>query len=142
LAHTVGALAGVALSVAALASSTVALAAPLRETSASRPIDPLIALSAYGTVQSRNAVCAAAARLRARPSPEQTQQCNLTALSLARMPSKGKSPVGPHTAEAPSAPSTISNGLDDLVAALNRLTEVAAAVLSRRGQTKLPIGPD
>lgn len=101
---------------------------------ASSEISALVGLSAYGTEQSRDAVCDAAGRSPKSGGLPDAERCILTSLSPARtplaVPSRASTPVGgpPNNAE--------------LIAALDDLTNLAAVVLNRHGQGKLPIGPD
>jgi len=133
-----GVLVGVALcfsSTAAVASTVPAARAPIAPFS----ISPFVALSAYGTMQSREAVCAAgvgAAGVAAAAGQAPAQGCVLPVLD----------PVAPVAVEtAPVAPVAVAPaggfgfGVGALLAGL-ALVAGLAAVLLKDGDGNLPIG--
>jgi hypothetical protein len=130
-------------------SSTVAAAAtvPASPTSfAPTSISPFVALSAYGTVQSREAVCAAAAGAAgiAAAAEGQTpaQGCVLPVLDPAAPAVVDTAPAVP-VAVAPVAGSGFGLGIGALLAGLVLVAGLAAVLLSGNGNNdRLPISPD
>jgi hypothetical protein len=133
-------IAGVAVGVALCFSSTVAAAAsvPARAPVASS-ISPFVALSAYGTIQSREAVCATAAGAAgvaaAAEGQAPAQGCVLPVLDPA-------APVAVETAPPPAvavAPAGFGLGIGALLAGLVLVAGLAAVLLKNNGG-RLPIG--
>lgn len=105
-------------------SSTVAAAATVpvaRAPFAPTSISPFVALSAFGTMQSRNAVCGAAASA--------GQGCVLTVLDQVAPAEAEAAPVAP-VAVAPFAGSGLGLGIDALLAGLVLVAGLAAVRLS------------
>ena len=133
---------GVALGAALCFSSTAAVAAatPVAPPSTPLSISPFVALSAYGTLQSRAAVCAtavgaAAATVEGQAAPG----CVLPVLDPA-------APVAVETAPAvgyaPVAAAGFGLGIGALLAGLVAVVGIAAVVLSDNDDGRLPISPD
>jgi len=133
-----GVLVGVALcfsSTAAVASTVPAARAPI----ASFSISPFVALSAYGTMQSREAVCAAgvgAAGVAAAAGQAPAQGCVLPVLDPVAPVVVEPTPVAP-VAVAPAG--GFGLGVGALLAGL-ALVAGLAAVLLKDGDGNLPIG--
>lgn len=134
-------LTGATLGFALCFSSTVASAAAV--TSAPMSISPFVALSAYGTMQSRSAVCATAvgaAGAAAAVEGQPAAGCVLPVLDPV-------APVVVETAPAavfvPAAARGFGFGIGALLAGLIALAGIAAVVLSKGDDDdRLPISPD
>lgn len=138
--------AGAVVGFAMCFSSTVASAATLPASYASTSISPFVALSAYGTVQSQNAVCAAgaaaaAAGAAAAEGQAPGQGCVLPALDAA--PAVAEAPVAaPMVVPAAVAPAGFGFGVGAILAGLIAVAGLAAVALSSHGKGVLPITPD
>ena len=139
------AVSGGILGVALCFSSTVAMAktvpvAPVQAASAYAPmsISPFVALSAYGTMQSRSAVCATAV--------------GAAGVAAAGQPAPGcvlpvVDPVAPVAVEAapvpvaPVAAAGFGLGIGALLAGLVAVAAIAAVLLSGNDDGRLPISP-
>ena len=138
-------LTGAALGVALCFSSTVAGASALP---APMSINPFVALSAYGTMQSRSAVCAtaigaagvSAAGVSAAVEGQPATGCVLPLLDPAPPIVVETVPPGVFT---PVAPSGFGFGIGALLAGLVAVAGLAAVLLSNgRNNDRLPISPD
>ena len=140
--------AGVLVGMALCFSSTVAAAASVPAASAPAvpvSISPFVALSAYGTLQSREAVCATAAgaagaagAAAAAEGQAPGQGCVLPVLDP-------PAPVAVNTAPPPAyvAPAGFGLGIGALLAGLALVTGLAAVLLSGNDDDDvLPISPD
>jgi hypothetical protein len=139
--------AGVLVGVALCFSSTVAAAATVPVAGAPMApmsLSPFVALSAYGTIQSRDAVCAAvvgaAGAAAAAEGQAPAQGCVLPVLDPA-------APVAVET--APAAPAYVAPaagfglGMGALLAGLALVAGLAAVLLSGNdNDDRLPISPD
>ena len=122
-------------------SSTVAAAARVPAASVQSSISPFVALSAYGTVQSQSAVCAAAAGTAAAAAAGQApgQGCVLPVVDpVAAAPA----PVAVAPVYAPVASSGFGLGIGAILAGLIAVAGLAAVVLSSKDNGKLPVTPD
>ena len=138
-------MAGVVVGMALCFSSTVASAASVPATRAplAPSISPFVALSAYGTMQSREAVCAtavgAAGVAAAAEGQTPAQGCVLPVLDPA-------APVVVDTAPPPPvavAPAGFGLGMGALLAGLALVAGLAAVLLSGNDDDdRLPISPD
>ena len=130
--------AGVLVGVALCFSSTAAAAASIPAAPAPMSISPFVALSAYGTMQSRDAVCATAvgaAGAAAAEGQAPAQGCVLPQLDPAPVAVE-TAPVAP-VAVAPAP--AFGLGIGALIAGL-ALVAGLAAVLLRNDDGNLPIG--
>jgi len=132
-----------AFAAVSLLASSAAAAAP-------RSIDPLVALSVFGTSESRAAVCAAGAAQAAAAAGAAVAQaaagpgCVLPVVDAAAAP-----PVVPEPAVAPAvaiAPAAVGGGVGalPLLLGLAAIAAIAAVVLKhsdKNGQINLPISP-
>ena len=132
---------GTVVGVALCFSSTVATAATVPAASyAPLSISPFVALSAYGTMQSRSAVCATAvgaagvAAAVGQPAPG----CVLPVLDPVAPVVVETAPVG----LAPVAATGFGLGIGALLAALVAAAGIAAVTLSDDDDGRLPISPD
>lgn len=119
---------------------------------APRTVDPLVALSVFGTSESRAAVCAAGAQaaaaagaaLAAQAAPGQAG-CVLPVMDAAPPPVVTEAPPPPPAAVAPVAVAGGSSiGALPLLLGLAAIVAIAAVVLKhndRDGQINLPISP-
>ena len=126
-------LAGTVVGVSLCFSSTVALAAPVRAPAASAPfasVSPFVALSAYGTMQSRSAVCAAAVGAAGVAAAAEGQTpgsgCVLPVLDTPAPVAVNTAPVAPVAA----VPAKFGLGIGALLAGLALVTGLAAVLLS------------
>lgn len=135
-----GALAGFALCF----SSTVASAASVPVAYAPMSISPFVALSAYGTVQSQSAVCAAAAGTAGAAAAAEGQApgqgCVLPVLDPAVAPVVAEAPVA--VGYAPVATSGFGLGIGAILAGLIAIAGLAAVILSSKDNGRLPVTPD
>ncbi len=132
-------IAGAALGVALCFSSTVASAAAVPV--APMSISPFVALSAYGTMQSRSAVCATAvgaAGAAAAVEGQPAAGCVLPVLDPAA-PVVFNAP--PPVAMAPVVAPGFGFGIGAILAGLVALAGIAAVVLSDDDDGRLPISP-
>lgn len=144
--HVAGAVVGFALCF----SSTVASAATMPvSASAFAPstISPFVALSAYGTMQSRSAVCAAAVGAAAASAAAQgqvpAQGCVLPVLDpVAAVPIETVPIETVPVAYAPVATRGFGLGIGALLAGLVLVAGLAAVLLSGNDNGRLPISPD
>ena len=131
--------AGVLVGVALCFSSTAAAAASVPAAPAPMSISPFVALSAYGTMQSRDAVCATA-----------VGAAGVAAAAEGQVPAQGcvlpqLDPVPVAVETAPVAPVAVAPapafglGIGALIAGL-ALVAGLAAVLLRNDDGNLPIG--
>jgi len=137
--------AGVLVGMALCFSSTVAAATAVPAASAPAvpvSISPFVALSAYGTLQSREAVCATAAGAAGAAAAAEGQApgqgCVLPVLDP-------PAPVAVNTAPPPAyvAPAGFGLGIGALLAGLALVTGLAAVLLSGNDDDDvLPISPD
>lgn len=138
-----GAIVGVALCF----SSTVAVAAtaPVALARAPMSISPFVALSAYGTMQSRSAVCATAvgaAGVSAAAEGQATPGCVLPVLDPVVPAVVESAPVGAPVGFAPVAASGFGLGIGALLAGLVLVAGLAAVLLSSNNEGSLPISPE
>lgn len=141
---------GGVLGSALLLSSTVASAAsasraarPVVAMSAPLSISPFVALSAYGTMQSRNAVCATAigAAGAAAASGQAAPGCVLPVLDPV-VPVAVEAPIAVPVAAIPVA-AGFGLGLGALLAGLVAVAGIAALLTTgSNGGDRLPISPD
>ena len=141
---------GTVLGSALLLSSTVASAAtasraarPVAAMSTPLSISPFVALSAYGTMQSRNAVCATAigAAGAAAASGQTAPGCVLPVLDPV-IPVAVDAPIGVPVAAIPVA-AGFGLGLGALLAGLVAVAGIAALVATGNSNGDLlPISPD
>jgi hypothetical protein len=106
-------------------------------------ISPFVALSAYGTVQSQTAVCAAAAGTAGAAAAQgQTtgQGCVLPVLDPAVAPVVAEAPVA--VGYAPVAATGFGLGIGAILAGLIAVAGLAAVILSSKDHGRLPISPD
>jgi hypothetical protein len=107
-------------------------------------ISPFVALSAYGTVQSQTAVCAAAAGTAgaAAAAEGQTpgQGCVLPVVDPAVAPVVAEAPVA--VGYAPVAATGFGLGIGAILAGLIAVAGLAAVILSSKDHGRLPISPD
>lgn len=130
-------LTGATLGLALCFSSTVASAAAVP--AAPMSISPFVALSAYGTMQSRSAVCATAVGAAAAVEGQPAAGCVLPVLD----------PVAPVVVETappavfiPAAAPGFGFGIGALLAGLVALAGIAAVVLSKGDDDdRLPLSP-
>ncbi len=126
-------------------SSTVASAAVAPAPAAPMSISPFVALSAYGTMQSRSAVCAAAVGAAAASAAAQgqvpVQGCVLPVLDPAAAPAAAVPIETPPIAYAPVATRGFGFGIGALLAGLVLVAGLAAVLLSNN-DGRLPISPD
>lgn len=132
------------LGVALCLSSTMASATVSASSFAPMSISPFVALSAYGTMQSRSAVCATAvgaAGVSAAVDGQPTAGCVLPLLDpVAPVVVETAPPVVYNT---PVASSGFGLGIGALLAGLVAVAGIAAVVLSNDDDDdKLPISPD
>jgi hypothetical protein len=138
---------GVVVGIALCFSSTMASAATLPTTAnyTSASISPFVALSAYGTVQSQSAVCAATAGSAGAAAAGQTAApgCVLPVLDPAA------APVAVDTAAPVAAPvayvapsSGFGFGIGAIVAGLALVAGLAAVLATSHNKGRLPISPD
>jgi hypothetical protein len=132
-----------AFAAVSLLASSAAAAAP-------RSIDPLVALSVFGTSESRAAVCAAGAAQAAAAAGAAVAQaaagpgCVLPVVdAIAAPPVLSEPPVAPGVAVAPAA---VGGGIGalPLLLGLAAIAAIAAVVLKhndKNGQINLPISP-
>lgn len=140
---------GTVLGGALCLSSTVAMAAnapvPARAAvSAPMSINPFVALSAYGTMQSRNAVCATAvgsAAVAAAAQGAPAPGCVLPVVDPAVPVVAETAPVGVPVAAVPVA-AGFGLGIGALLAGLVAVAGIAAVLLSGNDDGTLPISPD
>ncbi len=144
--HAAGAITGLALCF----SSTVASAAtmPLSSSAfAPSTISPFVALSAFGTMQSRSAVCAAAVGAAGVSSAAQgqvpAQGCVLPVLDPVAPVAVETAPIGAPVF-VPAASPGFGFGIGALIAGLVLIAGLAAVLLSGNGDDddRLPISPD
>jgi len=131
--------AGAALGVALCFSSTVASAAAVPV--APMSISPFVALSAYGTMQSRSAVCATAvgaAGAAAAVEGQPAAGCVLPVLDPAAPVLVETAPPAVYT---PVATSGFGFGIGAILAGLVALAGIAAVLLSDDDDGRLPISP-
>ena len=145
--NRVSALASVLVATAMCFSSTVAAAATVRVAHAAvapMSISPFVALSAFGTMQSRSSVCAAAVGAAgvaaAVEGQAPAQGCVLPVLDPVAPAVVEIAPVAP-VAYAPVAGSGFGPGIGALLAGLMLIAGLAAGLLSGNND-RLPIGPD
>ncbi len=141
----VSSVASVLVATAMCFSSTVATASTVpvsRAAVAPMSISPFVALSAYGTLQSRSAVCAAAVGASAAAAQAQVpgQGCVLPVLDQVAPAAVDAAPVAP-VAVTPVAGSGFGIGIGALLAGLVLVTGLAAVLFSGDGG-RLPIGED
>jgi hypothetical protein len=105
-------------------------------------ISPFVALSAYGTVQSKNAVCAAAVGTAAAAAAGQAAGpgCVLPVVDAAPAPVVAEAPVA--VGYAPVATSGFGLGIGAILAGLIAVAGLAAVLLSSKDNGRLPISPD
>ena len=101
-------------------------------------ISPFVALSAYGTMQSRSAVCATAvgAAGAAAADGQAAPGCVLP-VSTRSLRSMAEAPVA-----SPVAAAGFGFGIGALLAGLVAVAAIAAVVLSGNDDGRLPISPD
>lgn len=132
---------GIALGVALCVSSTVASAGTVPAAPVS--ISPFVALSAYGTMQSRSAVCATAvgaAGVSAAAEGQPAAGCVLPVLDPVAPVVVETAPVAVYT---PVAPSGFGFGIGALLAGLVALAGLAAVLLNKDDDDdRLPISPN
>ena len=133
--------AGSVIAFAMCFSSTAASAASLPTASAFAPasINPFVALSAYGTVQSQAAVCAAAGTAAATAANGQPAAgCVLPVVDPVA--------VAPVVDAAPVALAPVGGGfglgVGAILAGLIAVAGLAAVLLSSNGKGRLPVTPD
>jgi hypothetical protein len=126
-------LAGTVAGLSLCFGSTMAMAAPVRAPAASAPftsISPFVALSAYGTMQSRSAVCAAAVGAAGATAAAEGQNpgsgCVLPVLDPPAPVAVSTEPLPPVAA----APAGFGLGIGALLAGLALVTGLAAVLLS------------
>ena len=134
-----GAIVGIALCF----SSTVATAAtaPVAATYAPMSISPFVALSAYGTMQSRSAVCATAvgaAGVSAAAEGQAAPGCVLPVLDPVAPVVVETAPVG----FAPVAAPGFGFGIGALLAGLVLVAGLAAVLLIDNDEGRLPLSPE
>lgn len=142
----VKAVSGAVVGVALCFSSTVATAATAPVASAYAPmsISPFVALSAYGTMQSRSAVCATAvgaAGVSAAAEGQATPGCVLPVLDPVAPVVVETAPLAP-VEIAPVAASGFGLGIGALLAGLVLVAGLAAVLLSDDDGGTLPLSPD
>ncbi|MCY7279741.1 MAG: hypothetical protein LH610_02380 [Sphingomonas bacterium] len=107
-------------------------------------ISPFVALSAYGTMQSRSAVCATAvgsAGVAAAAEGQAAPGCVLPVLDPAVPVAVEAAPVGVPIAAVPVA-GGFGLGIGALLAGLVAVAGIAAVLLSGNNDGRLPISPD
>ena len=127
-------------------SSTVASAAtaPVASPFASMSISPFVALSAYGTMQSRDAVCVTAvgaAGVAAAAEGQIAPGCVLPILDPVVPVAVEAAPLGVPVAVVPVA-AGFGLGIGALLAGLVAVAGIAALLLSGNDDGVLPISPD
>jgi len=141
---------GTVLGGALCLSSTVAMAAkapiaaPVASAFAPMSISPFVALSAYGTMQSRSAVCATAvgaAGVAAAAEGQAAPGCVLPVADPVAPVAAEAAPLGVPAAVVPVA-AGFGLGLGALLAGLVAVAGIAAVVLSGNDDGRLPISPD
>ncbi len=141
---------GTVLAGALCLSSTVAMAANVpvavqpAATLAPMSINPFVALSAYGTMQSRDAVCAAAvgsAAVAVAAEGQAAPGCVLPVVDPAVPAVVEAAPVGVPVAAVPVA-AGFGLGIGALLAGLVAVAGIAAVLLSGNDDGVLPISPD
>ena len=139
------AVAGAVVGFALCFSSTVASAATAPAAAyAPMSISPFVALSAYGTMQSRSAVCATAvgaAGVSAAAEGQATPGCVLPVLDPVAPVVVETAPLAP-VEIAPVATSGFGLGIGALLAGLVLVAGLAAVLLSGNNNGRLPISPD
>jgi hypothetical protein len=107
-------------------------------------ISPFVALSAYGTVQSQTAVCAAAAGTAGAAAAAEGQApgqgCVLPVLDPVAAAPVVEAPVA--VGYAPVAPTGFGFGIGAILAGLIGLAGLAAVLLSSKDHGRLPVTPD
>lgn len=123
-------------------SSTAAMAAaPAASPFAPMTISPFVALSAYGTMQSRSAVCATAvgaAGVSAAVEGQAAPGCVLPVLDPVAPVVVEPAPVG----LAPVAATGFGLGIGALLVGLVAVAAIAAVVLTNNDDGRLPLSPD
>lgn len=129
----------------------VSMLASTAATAAPRTVDPLVALSVFGTSESRAAVCAAGAQAAAAAGAAVAAQatgqtgCVLPVMDAAPPPVVTQAPPPPPTAIAPLATAGGSAvGALPLLLGLAAIVAVAALVIKNSdsdGEINLPISP-
>lgn len=137
---------GTALGGALCLSSTVAMAAktPPASASTAMSISPFVALSAYGTMQSRSAVCATAvgaAGVAVAAEGQAAPGCVLPVIDPAVPVVVETAPVAAPFAAVPVA-SGFGFGIGALLAGLVAVAGIAAVLLSDNNDGLLPISPN
>ena len=147
------------LSVRSVAGATAALALCFSSTAASAAsipdapvsIRPFVALSAYGTIQSRSAVCAAAVGAAGASAAAAAQgQVAAPGCVLPQVDPVVATPVPapvavvppPVAYAAPVAGGGLGLGVGAILAGLIAVAGLAAVILSGNGKGRLPITPD
>ncbi len=139
---------GTVLASALCLSSTVAMAkspiaAPVATAFAPMSVSPFVALSAFGTLQSRSAVCATAvgaAGVAAAAEGQAAPGCVLPVLDPAVPVAVDSAPFVP-VAAAPVA-AGFGLGIGALLAGLVAVVGIAAVLLTDGDGGRLPISPD
>jgi hypothetical protein len=133
--------AGSVIAIAMCFSSTAAAAATVPTASAAfapASINPFVALSAYGTVQSQAAVCATAGAAAAAGQPAAGCVLPVVDPAVAAVPVAEAAPV----AYAPVAGGGLGLGVGAILARLIAVAGLAAVLLSSNGKGRLPVTPD
>lgn len=136
---------GAMLGVALCLSSTVASAAnaPVAAAYAPMSISPFVALSAYGTMQSRSAVCATAVGAAGAAAAGQVAPgCVLPVLDPVAPVVVETAPLAAPIEIAPVAASGFGFGIGALLAGLVLVAGLAAVLLSKNNEGNLPLSPD
>lgn len=136
---------GAMLGVALCLSSTVASAAnaPVATAYAPMTISPFVALSAYGTMQSRSAVCATAVGAAGVAVAGQAAPgCVLPVLDPVVPVVVETAPLAAPVAYAPVAAGGFGLGIGALLAGLVLVAGLAAVLLSSNNEGNLPISPE
>jgi hypothetical protein len=126
-----------------LGTSAASAAAPV-----ARNVDPLVALSVFGTAQSRAAVCAAGANAAAAAGTAVAAQAPAAGcvLPVLDAPPVAAAPPPPPPAEVALAPAAASGGVSvlPLLLGLAAIVAIAAVVIKHNdssGEIDLPISP-
>lgn len=103
-------------------------------------INPFVALSAYGTVQSQAAVCATAGTAAATAAGQPAAGCVLPLVdpAVAAVPVAEAAPL----AYAPVVGGGLGLGVGAILAGLIAVAGLAAVLLSSNGKGRLPVTPD
>ena len=135
---------GTVLASALCLSSTVASAATTSVASPFAPmsISPFVALSAYGTVQSRNAVCATAVGSAGVAAAVAGQAAPGCVLPVADPVAPAVVETAPPVVDAAPVASGFGLGIGALLAGLVAVVGIAALLLTDDDDGVLPISPD